>query len=272
MATVPIKPHRAVSAMDPLTTRVVDAVSEIEGALLEVSQPPASGASFLPLSVVIPVFNERNTIQQVIERVASLRIDKQIIVVDDGSTDGTREILASYVGRPGIEIVLHSCNQGKGAALRSGFEQAQGEVVIVQDADLEYDPQDILTVIQPVLAGQCDVCYGSRYLDSIHQDPSALHRFGNWLLTQFSNWMTSHRLTDMETCYKAVRRSVLKSITIEQRRFGFEPEITAKLARGGHRIVEVPVSYKSRSWSEGKKIGVRDLINTLWCIVRYRFG
>jgi glycosyltransferase involved in cell wall biosynthesis len=271
MATLPIKTRNTTSVDHSLTSRVVDAVGRIENALQEASRNPTPESAFFPLTVVIPVYNERHTIQQVMDRVASLQIEKQIIVVDDGSTDGTREILASYVGRPGVEIVLHPSNQGKGAALKSGFERAQGEIVIVQDADLEYNPQDILSVIQPILAGQCDVCYGSRYLDVAHQDPSFLHRFGNWLLTQLSNWMTSNRLTDMETCYKAIRRSVLKSITIEQRRFGFEPEITAKLARGGHRIVEVPVSYKSRSWSEGKKIGVRDLISTLWCIVRYRF-
>lgn len=275
-ANEPMRAAKVDVARESVTSRLEETVGRIENVLQSVSQPvafdsPASREA-VPLSVVVPVFNERKTIEQVIERVASLAIEKQIIVVDDGSTDGTREILARFVGRPGLEIVLHACNQGKGAALKSGFERARGEVVIVQDADLEYDPQDILKVIRPILEGQTDVVYGSRYLDACHQDPSRLHRFGNWLLTQLSNCMTSNRLTDMETCYKAIRRTVLHSITIEQRRFGFEPEITAKLARGGHRIVEVPVSYRSRSWKEGKKIGVRDLVNTLWCIVRYRFG
>ncbi|MFO0012516.1 MAG: glycosyltransferase family 2 protein [Planctomycetota bacterium] len=224
------------------------------------------------LSIVIPAYNERRTIEQVIERVSALPIDKQIILVDDASTDGTREILSRYIGRKGFDVVVHPCNQGKGAALKSGFQLARGEVVIVQDADLEYDPQDILSVIAPILEGRSDVVYGSRYLMDGRQDPSAIHRLGNWLLTQFSNWMTANRLTDMETCYKAIRRTLLQSIDIEQKRFGFEPEITAKLARRGHRILEVPVSYRSRSWKEGKKIGFKDLINTLWCIVRYRFN
>lgn len=230
---------------------------------IELSQPS--------VTVVIPVYNERATVVQVIERVIALDIAKQIILVDDGSTDGTREILSSYIGKHGIDVVLHPRNQGKGAALKSGFLRARGEVVIVQDADLEYDPQDILSVIAPILDGRCDVVYGSRYLENGCQDPSPIHRLGNWLLTQFSNWMTSNRLTDMETCYKAIRRTLLQSIEIEQERFGFEPEITAKLARRGQRIIEVPISYRSRSWKEGKKIGVKDLINTLWCIVRYRF-
>jgi glycosyltransferase involved in cell wall biosynthesis len=224
------------------------------------------------VSVVIPVFNERETVAIVIERVAALGIEKQIILVDDGSTDGTREILSSYVGRRGFEVILHPRNQGKGAALQSGFQRAVGEIIIVQDADLEYDPNDILSVVAPILEGRCDVVYGSRYLANHTQDPSFIHRLGNWLLTQFSNWMTSNRLTDMETCYKAIRRDILQSIEIEQRRFGFEPEITAKLARRGHQILEVPISYQSRSWKEGKKIGVKDLLNTLWCIVRYRFS
>ncbi len=224
------------------------------------------------ISVVIPVFNECNTVAQVIERVVSLEIEKQIILVDDGSTDGTQRILSTYIGQKGFEVILHPHNQGKGAALKSGFQRAQGEIVIVQDADLEYDPQDILNVVAPILEGRCDVVYGSRYLANSVQDPSFIHRLGNWLLTQFSNWMTSNRLTDMETCYKAIRRDILQSIDIEQRRFGFEPEITAKLARRGHRILEVPISYRSRSWKDGKKIGIKDLINTLWCIVRYRFS
>lgn len=246
---------------DSVTQRVEKTIDVLQNRL----QPPI-------LTVVIPVYNEAATVVSVIERVASLEVDKQIILVDDGSTDGTSEVLAAYIGRDGFEVILHPVNQGKGAALQSGFQRAQGDIVIVQDADLEYDPRDILSVIAPILDGRSDVVYGSRYLANCNQDPSMIHRLGNWLLTQFSNWMTSNRLTDMETCYKAIRRSVLQSIKIEQRRFGFEPEITAKLAVRGHRILEVPVSYRSRSWKEGKKIGVKDLINTLWCIVRYRLG
>lgn len=223
------------------------------------------------LSIVIPAYNERKTIVKIIEQVRALDIDKQIIVVDDGSVDGTRELLASLPASADLEVFLHETNQGKGAALQTGFRLAEGDIVIVQDADLEYNPQDILKVVAPILRGETNVAYGSRYLERKHQNSSWLHRFGNWLLTQLSNWTNGQRLTDMETCYKAVRREVLQSFFIEQQRFGFEPEITAKLARGGHKIVEVPVHYNARSWTEGKKIGVRDLIATVYCVFRYRY-
>ena len=223
------------------------------------------------LSVIIPAYNESETIRRVVDSVLNLNITKQVIVVDDGSTDGTQETIRSLQGQQGIEVVFHSRNQGKGAAIQTGIRLAMGDIVIVQDADLEYDPQDILRVIQPILDGETDVVFGSRYLSNSHQDQSAVHRFGNACLTGFSNWMTNQRLTDMETCYKAFRRELIQSIPIEQKRFGFEPEITAKLARKKLQIREVPISYKSRSWHEGKKIGIRDLISTLWCILRYRF-
>ena len=223
------------------------------------------------LSVIIPAYNESETIRRVVDSVLGLDISKQIIVVDDGSTDGTQETIRALQGRKGIEVVFHSRNQGKGAAIQTGIRLALGDIVIVQDADLEYDPQDILRVIQPILDGETDVVFGSRYLSNSHQDQSAVHRFGNACLTGLSNWMTNQRLTDMETCYKAFRRGLIQSIPIEQKRFGFEPEITAKIARKKLQIREVPISYKSRSWHEGKKIGIRDLISTLWCILRYRF-
>jgi Glycosyl transferase family 2 len=223
------------------------------------------------LSIIIPAFNEIGTIVQVADAVASLAIRKQIIVVDDGSFDGTREIIQSWMDRDEFLICLHPNNQGKGAAIQTGIQCALGDIVIVQDADLEYDPQDILHVIRPILDGESDVVFGSRYLSNSLQDQSALHRFGNSFLTAFSNWMTNQRLTDMETCYKAFRRELLQKICIEQQRFGFEPEITAKLAKMRIVIREVPIRYKSRSWKEGKKIGFRDLISTLWCIVKYRF-
>jgi glycosyltransferase involved in cell wall biosynthesis len=240
--------------------------------LLERSIAADQRRTSIPLTVVIPVFNEVQTIDSVVRAVQALPIEKQIVIVDDGSTDGTRQVLEQYAESPDIDVFLHLTNQGKGAALQSGFRIAAGDVVIVQDADLEYNPNDILRVIAPILEGKADVVYGSRYLDGGVQDPSWLHRFGNQVLTGFSNWMTSSRLTDMETCYKAMRRTVLTSMNIEQRRFGFEPEITAKLARRGYHIHEVPIGYQSRSWKEGKKIGIKDLFNTLWCIVRYRFG
>ncbi len=169
----------------------------------------------------------------------------------------------------GVEVVHHPVNRGKGAALQTGFERAVGEFVIVQDADLEYDPQDILKVIAPLQAGECSVVFGSRYLEHAQQDPSQLHRFGNWALTTLSNVLTGHRLTDMETCYKAFRRDLLQQIQIEQSRFGFEPEITAKLANRGIQIREVGISYNSRSRQEGKKIGWRDLVSAIYCILRY---
>jgi hypothetical protein len=252
-------------------TRIERMVDWLEETTNRESKHEYPSAIHPTLSVIIPVFNERGTVASVIEKVAALDINKQIVLVDDGSTDGTREILSEYIGRDGFDVIMHFGNRGKGAALKSGFQRALGEIVIVQDADLEYEPQDILKVVAPILDGSADVVYGSRYLENSQQDRSLVHRFGNWLLTQFSNFMTAQRLTDMETCYKAIRRDILQSIEIEQHRFGFEPEITAKLARRGQRILEVPVSYRSRSWKEGKKIGFKDLVNTLWCIVRYRF-
>ncbi len=230
------------------------------------------GSSGVPrLSVIIPAYNESKTVLKVVESVLGLDISKQVIVVDDGSTDGTRETIRALLGRPGIDIALHECNKGKGAAIQTGIRLAIGDILIVQDADLEYDPKDILRVIRPIVDREADVVFGSRYLANARQDQSSLHRFGNACLTGFSNWMTSQKLTDMETCYKAFRRELIQSIPIEQRRFGFEPEITAKLARKKILITEVPISYQSRSWQEGKKIGLADLISTLWCIVRYRF-
>ena len=223
------------------------------------------------LSVIIPAYNESETIRRVVDSVLDLDISKQIIVVDDGSTDGTQETIRTLQGQQGLEVVFHPRNQGKGAAIQTGIRLALGDIVIVQDADLEYDPQDILRVIQPIIDGETDVVFGSRYLSNSHQDQSAVHRLGNALLTGLSNWMTNQRLTDMETCYKAFRRQLIQSIPIEQKRFGFEPEITAKLARKKIQIREISISYKSRSWQEGKKIGIRDLISTLWCILRYRF-
>ena len=222
------------------------------------------------LSVVIPVYNEPKTVLEIVDRVRRLAISKQIIIVNDGSTDETPTALQTLERYKEVRIVHHEVNSGKGAALQTGFRLATGKFVIVQDADLEYDPSDILKVIEPLINGAADVVYGSRYLAEGDQDPSRLHRFGNWVLTTLSNLMTGYRLTDMETCYKAFRRELLSQIEIEQKRFGFEPEITAKLARRGVRIVEVPVRYSSRSWDEGKKIGIRDLFSTLFCILRYR--
>lgn len=225
----------------------------------------------IQLTVVIPVYNEPDTIHHVVESVMALPITKQIVVIDDGSTDETKSIVQELERTFGVAAVYHKTNRGKGAAIQSGFALAEGDIVIVQDADLEYTPLDILDVISPIQANVADVVYGSRYLKMETGSDSSVHRFGNRMLTLLSNIASGQRLTDMETCYKAFRRETLQSIHIEQQRFGFEPEITAKLAKRGIKIHEVPIHYKARSWSEGKKIGVTDLFNALWCIARYRF-
>ncbi|QDV69145.1 Undecaprenyl-phosphate 4-deoxy-4-formamido-L-arabinose transferase [Rosistilla carotiformis] len=221
------------------------------------------------LSVVIPVFNERETLPQVIAAVQALPITKEIIVVDDGSSDGTADWLASQRGKSGLTIVLRRRNRGKGSALRMGFRHCRGEIIAIQDADLEYDPRDLMKVIRPIQDGLSDIAYGSRYLGNHVQDPSFLHRLGNRVLTGLSNVTTGLRLTDMETCYKAFRRDLIQGLTLRQCRFGFEPEVTAKLARSGQRFMEVPIEYQSRGYDEGKKIGWRDGVNAIYCMLRY---
>jgi glycosyltransferase involved in cell wall biosynthesis len=221
------------------------------------------------LSVVIPVFNEINTIGRILSRVAALPLNLELVIIDDFSTDGTREVLQKLVGMPNVNIILQDENQGKGAALRTGFMHVQGDLVVVQDADLEYDPRDIPRLIQPLLRNEADVVYGSRFIGDEQQDESWVHRTGNAILTGASNLFSGLKLTDMETCYKAFNREVIQAIRIEQDRFGIEPEITAKLARRGYRFTEVPISYDSRGYDEGKKIGVKDLINAIYCIGRY---
>jgi len=221
------------------------------------------------VSVIIPVYNEQKTVAEVIQRVLALPISLEVIVVDDGSSDGTRDILSRYAKHPRVRTLLHAVNQGKGAALRTGIARATGDYVVIQDADLEYDPSNILSVLKPLQAGLTEAAYGSRYLMQSEQDRSLLHRLGNWGLTTFSNLLARQSLTDMETCYKAFSRELIQSIQIEENRFGFEPEITAKLARTQTQICEVPISYQPRSWKEGKKIGVKDLVRTLYCIVKY---
>ena len=224
------------------------------------------------LSVIIPVYNEKQTVQDIIARVKKAPADlKEIIVVDDGSTDGTREILENtYKEDSLVRVVLHPQNRGKGAALRTGFAQAQGDLVIVQDADLEYDPEEYPVLIAPIEAGKADVVFGSRFMGAgAHRVVFFWHMVGNRFLTLLSNVLTNINLTDMETCYKMFRREVLQQLTLEEDRFGFEPEITAKVARLGCRIYEVGVSYAGRTYKEGKKINWKDGFRAIYAIIKY---
>jgi len=225
------------------------------------------------LSIVMPVYNEAAFVLRVIERVEAVELpaglDRQLIVVDDASTDGTREILQKLPASSQREIHYHPVNQGKGAALRTGFQAARGDYVIIQDADLEYDPRDYGRLLRPMLDGRADVVYGSRFLGGEHRVLYFWHSVANSWLTTLSNMFTNLNLTDMECGYKLFRREVLERITVEEPRFGFEPEITAKVAKLGARIFEVPIDYAGRTYEEGKKIGWRDGLSALRCILQY---
>jgi glycosyltransferase involved in cell wall biosynthesis len=226
----------------------------------------------MKLSIVIPCYNEKNTIKNILEVVRKVPYkEKEIIVVDDFSKDGTRDILQKDLKKYYNKLVLHEFNQGKGAALRTGFQAATGDIVIVQDADLEYDPFEIPTVIDPIVKGKADVVFGSRFLGSgPHRVVYYWHRVGNLILTLLSNFFTNINLTDMETCYKAFKREIIQSIKIEENRFGFEPEITAKIAKIKEiRIYEVGISYYGRTYAEGKKIGWKDGVRAIYCILKY---
>lgn len=226
------------------------------------------------LTAVMPVYNEAATVAEVIAVVLAQRPVQQLIIVDDASKDGTWEKLQAVTsGNPRVKLVRHEVNQGKGAALRTGITHATAPIVIIQDADLEYDPTEYYRVLMPILSGKADVVFGSRFLGSPngHRVLYYWHSVGNKLLTTFSNMVTGLNLTDMETCYKVFRREVIQKVQIEENRFGFEPEITAKVARLKVRIYEVAISYYGRTYAEGKKIGWRDGFRALWCICKYNF-
>jgi len=243
------------------------------------------------VSVVIPVYNEKNTICEILRRVEETEMLKEIVVVDDYSNDGTREILQDLAERQkrgesqapagdgqdpvelqNLQIFFQEQNQGKGAALRRGFAVATGDIVLVQDADLEYDPRDYSKLLEPIKEGLADVVYGSRFLGGPQRVHYFWHYVANKTLTLLSDVFTNLKLTDMETCYKVFRREVLEDIRLKSNRFGFEPEITAKIAKGNWRVYEVPISYAGRTYEEGKKITWKDGVQALWCIIRYRIG
>ncbi len=242
-----------------------------------------SQARLKTLSIVIPVFNELGTWRELVDRVVSVslgEVTKQLVLVDDGSTDGTRAQLEEFGENPSqalsdiwaepvqVKIIYQTRNRGKGAALRAGFDQADGDFIIVQDADMEYDPADYARLLEPMLAGQVDVVYGSRFSGG-RRGGTLKNYLANRFLTILSNLTTGLGLTDMETCYKLFKAEILSSVKLEQDRFGFEPEVTAKIARLGVRICEVPIGYRGRSSAEGKKIGFRDGLNAIWCIFKY---
>ncbi|HCG72474.1 glycosyltransferase family 2 protein [Nitrospinaceae bacterium] len=225
----------------------------------------------LKLSIVIPIYNERETLETLIAKVNSVDYDKEILLIDDFSSDGTREVLKRYENKENFQVLYHDHNQGKGAALRTGFSNVNGDIIIIQDADLEYNPADYGTLIEPILDGRADVVYGSRFLGGPHRVLFFWHSIGNMVLTTFSNMLTNINLTDMETGYKVFTKRVNDTLTFKCDRFGFEPEFTAKVAKNNFRIYEVPISYNGRDYSEGKKITWKDGVAAIWYIIKFKF-
>lgn len=225
----------------------------------------------MKLSVIIPVYNEKNTIREIVRRVLATQLVAEIVIVDDGSKDGTRDILAEIDGQDGVRVILHEKNAGKGAAVRTGLQNAQGEVLLIQDADLEYDPREYAGLLKPIEEGLADVVYGSRFLGAPHRAILFWNMVANKLLTLMTNILYNNILTDMETGYKVFRREVVQDMKLRANRFDFEPEFTAKILKRRVRVFEVPISFNPREYSEGKKIGIRDAFEAVWALFKYRF-
>ena len=253
---------------------VIDGIDETLGLIAEANEIGRGHIAVdqYDVSVIVPVYNERRTLPVVLKRIKQVMPPAtEVIIVDDGSTDGTRQWLEDLPETAGLTILTRRANHGKGSAVRLGIRHSQGRVVAIQDADTEYEPADLLRVIWPILDGDADAVYGSRYLGDV-SDPSMMHRVGNWALTKASNLMTGLQLTDMETCHKAFDGDMIRSIQLRECRFGFEPEVTAKVASAGAIVMEVPTGYQARSYDEGKKIGWKDAFAALGCMWRYRKG
>jgi len=223
------------------------------------------------LSVIIPVYNEKNTVREIVRRVQATGLVWEIVLVDDGSKDGTRDILSEIDGKENVRVILHEKNQGKGAAVRTGLQNARGDVFLIQDADLEYDPRDYPILLKPIQEGVADVVYGSRFLGAPHRATMFWNMVANKLLTLMTNILYNNILTDMETGYKVFKREVVQDIKLRANRFDFEPEFTAKILKRNVRLFEVPITFNPRDYSEGKKIGIRDAFEAVWTLLKYRF-